>query len=173
MMYAPSSWWAKFFFEHTTLKSIHILNSYSIIFTILKSYFINYIIPFYNTPNIPKLYYFTILLKYYFLIVLEEEGKHKHFFIHHLSFFFFIPLSLSLSLSLLSHFSVIEVWLCSGSCVCEIVGLCSGCGSWVVDREFVIWVRGFMLQLWYGVLLVVFRWVFVGYRNQIYGFGRA
>ena len=39
-------------------------------FTIPKSYFINYIIPFYNTPNIPKLYYFTILLKYYFLIFL-------------------------------------------------------------------------------------------------------
>ena len=35
-------------------------------FTISKSYFINYTIPFYNTPNIPKLYYFTILLKYYF-----------------------------------------------------------------------------------------------------------
>ena len=35
-------------------------------FTILKSYFINYTVPFYNIPNIPKLYYFTILLKYYF-----------------------------------------------------------------------------------------------------------
>ena len=39
-------------------------------FTILKSYFINYIIPFYNTPYIKKLYYFTFLLKYYFLIFL-------------------------------------------------------------------------------------------------------
>ena len=29
-------------------------------FTISKSYFINYTIPFYNTPNIPK-FYFTIL----------------------------------------------------------------------------------------------------------------
>ena len=35
-------------------------------FTIPKSYFINYTIQFYNTPSIPKLYYFTILLKYYF-----------------------------------------------------------------------------------------------------------
>ena len=37
-------------------------------FTIPKNYFINYIIPFYNTSNIQKLYYFTVLLKYYFLI---------------------------------------------------------------------------------------------------------
>ena len=39
-------------------------------FIISKNYFINYTIPFYNTLNIPKLYYFTILLKYYFLIFL-------------------------------------------------------------------------------------------------------
>ena len=39
-------------------------------YTISKNYFINYTIPFYNTLNIPKLYYFTILLKYYFLIFL-------------------------------------------------------------------------------------------------------
>ena len=39
-------------------------------FTISKSYFINYTISFYNAHNIPKLYYFTILLKYYFLILL-------------------------------------------------------------------------------------------------------
>ena len=39
-------------------------------FTIPKSYFINYIISFYNTLNFPKLYYLTILLKYYFLIFL-------------------------------------------------------------------------------------------------------
>ena len=98
-------------------------------FTILKSYFINYTIQFYNTLNISKLYYFIILLKYYFLIVMEEEGKHKkHFFFCPLSFFFFHSFR-SLSLSLLSHFSVIWVWLCSGSCTCEIVGLCSGCGS--------------------------------------------
>ena len=37
-------------------------------FTISKSYFINYTIPFYNTPNIPKLYFFPILFKYSFLI---------------------------------------------------------------------------------------------------------
>ena len=39
-------------------------------FTILKSHFINYTISFYNTPYIPKLYYFTFSLKYYFLIFL-------------------------------------------------------------------------------------------------------
>ena len=38
-------------------------------FTIPKSYFINYIILFYNTPNIPKLYFFPILFKYSFLIL--------------------------------------------------------------------------------------------------------
>ena len=32
-------------------------------FTILKSYFINYTISFYNTPYIQKLYYFTFSLK--------------------------------------------------------------------------------------------------------------
>ena len=45
----------------------NVITSY---FTISKSYFINYTISFYNTHNIPKLYYFTILLKYYFLIFL-------------------------------------------------------------------------------------------------------
>ena len=40
---------------------------------ILKSYFINYTIPFYDTPNIPKLYSFTILLKYFFLILVRLQ----------------------------------------------------------------------------------------------------
>ena len=35
-------------------------------FTIPKSYFINYTIPFYNIFYIQKLYYFTFSLKYYF-----------------------------------------------------------------------------------------------------------
>ena len=39
-------------------------------FTISKSNFITYTIPFYNTPYILKLYYFTFSLKYYFLIFL-------------------------------------------------------------------------------------------------------
>ena len=55
-------------------------------FTILKSYFINYIIPFYNTSNIPKLYFF-ILFKYSFLI----------FFLPFLFFYFFSSLSPSTS----------------------------------------------------------------------------
>ena len=54
-------------------------NAISSHFTIPKSYFINYTIPFYNTPNIPKFYFFPILFKY--------------------SIFFNISLSLSLSLS--------------------------------------------------------------------------
>ena len=36
-------------------------------FTIPKSYFINYTISFYNTPNIPKFYFFLNLFKYSFL----------------------------------------------------------------------------------------------------------
>ena len=35
---------------------------------------------FYNTPNIPKLYYFTILLKCYFLIFLYYFFPTRHFF---------------------------------------------------------------------------------------------
>ena len=42
-------------------------------FTISKNCFINYTIPFYNIPNIPKLYYFTILLKYIFLISFQQS----------------------------------------------------------------------------------------------------
>ena len=38
-------------------------------FTIPKSYFINYIISFYNTPNIPKLYFFPFYL-FIFLLFL-------------------------------------------------------------------------------------------------------
>ena len=114
-----------------TSKSIYIQNTIPSYFTILKSYSINYTIPFYNTSNLPKLYYFTILLKYYFLIVL---GKHKkHFFIRPLSFFFIPSLSLSLSLSLLSGFDCAPVR--------------ASMRSWVMDREFVIWVHGFVLQL--------------------------
>ena len=49
-------------------------------FTISKSHFINYTIPFYNTPYIQKLYYFTFSLKYYFLIFL-------YYFFHIIIFF--------------------------------------------------------------------------------------
>ena len=57
-------------------------------FTIPKNYFINYTIPFYNTPNIPKLYFFfPILFKYSFLIL---------FFT--ISLFLFLFLSFSLNL---------------------------------------------------------------------------
>ena len=52
----------------------------SFYFTILKSYFINYTISFHNMPNIPKLYYFSILLKYYFLIFLYYYFSNRHFF---------------------------------------------------------------------------------------------
>ena len=45
-------------------------------FTIPKSYFINYTIPFYNIFYIQKLYYFTFSLKYYF-----------YYFFHIITFF--------------------------------------------------------------------------------------
>ena len=56
-------------------------------FTISKNYFINYTIPFYNTPNIQKFYFFPILFKYSIL-----------FFFFTISLFLFIFLSFSLDL---------------------------------------------------------------------------
>ena len=49
-------------------------------FTIPKSYFINYTIPFYNTSYIQKLYYFTFSLKYYFFNFSLLFLSHHHFF---------------------------------------------------------------------------------------------
>ena len=49
-------------------------------FTILKSYFINYTILFYNTSYIQKLYYFTFSLKYYFFNLSLLFLSHHHFF---------------------------------------------------------------------------------------------
>ena len=49
-------------------------------FIISKSYFINYTIPFYNTPYIQKLYYFTFSLKYFLLIFF-------YYFFHIITFF--------------------------------------------------------------------------------------
>ena len=45
-------------------------NAILFFFTISKSNFITYTIPFYNIPYIIKLYSFTFLLRYYFLIFL-------------------------------------------------------------------------------------------------------
>ena len=50
-------------------------------FTISKSYFINYTIPFYNTPYIQQLYYFTFSLKYYFFNLSLLFLSHHHFFL--------------------------------------------------------------------------------------------
>ena len=57
--FRPYKWW---YIRASTVGFA--ISSY---FTIPKSYFINYIILFYNTPNIPKLYFFLILFKYSFL----------------------------------------------------------------------------------------------------------
>ena len=43
-------------------------NSIPSYFTILKNYFINYTILFYNTPNIPKLYFFSLFIKIFYFI---------------------------------------------------------------------------------------------------------
>ena len=48
------------------LRALALRNATLSYFTIPKSYFIDYTIPFYNTPYIQKLYYFTFSLKYYF-----------------------------------------------------------------------------------------------------------
>ena len=59
-----------FFLTIDSLRALVLKNATLSYFTIPKNYFINYTIPFYNTPYIPKLYYFTFSLKYYFLIIL-------------------------------------------------------------------------------------------------------
>ena len=48
------------------LRASALKNATLFYFTISKSYFINYTIPFYNTSYIQKLYYFTFSLKYYY-----------------------------------------------------------------------------------------------------------
>ena len=66
-------------------------------FTISKSNFITYTIPFYNTPYIIKLYSFTFLLKYYFLIFLYYifsiiiffQDSNCNIFLGFRTFFFF------------------------------------------------------------------------------------
>ena len=60
-----------FFLTIDSLRASALKNATLFYFTIPKNYFINYTIPFYNTPYIPKLYYFTFSLKYYFLIFLN------------------------------------------------------------------------------------------------------
>ena len=60
-----------FFLTIDSLRASVLKNATLSYFTIPKNYFINYTIPFYNTPYIPKLYYFTFSLKYYFLIFLN------------------------------------------------------------------------------------------------------
>ena len=107
-------------------KSIRTGNCNSTLFYHLKK-------PFYHLCH-TILQYFQhpkTLLFYHFIKILffKSKGKHKkHFFLFVLSHFFHSFLSLSCLTSLL----LIWVWLC--------FGMCSSCGSWFVDREFVMWV---------------------------------
>ena len=55
-------------------------NAILFFFTISKSNFITFNIPFYNTSYIKKLYYFIFSLKYYFLIFFLLFLSHRHFF---------------------------------------------------------------------------------------------
>ena len=64
----------------TLLRASALKNAILSYFTISKSYFINYIIPFYNTPYIQKLYYFTFSLKYYFFNLSLLFLSNHHFF---------------------------------------------------------------------------------------------
>ena len=114
-------------------------------FIISKNFFINYTIPFYNTSNISKLYYFTILLKYYFFKSWSRKTNIKKHYLDSSSLIFFTPLSLSLSLSLTSLFFGYD---CASVRACEISG-------------FVLWL--WIVNSWYEFLLVVLRWVLVGY----------
>ena len=77
---------------HHTFRASASRNAISSHFTIPKSYFINYTIPFYNTHNIPKFYFFPILFKYSILFILFSLISHLSFPV--LSFSLFsIPLS--------------------------------------------------------------------------------
>ena len=83
--YSPNSHWCirsgwtyRPFGHH--LKASALKNATLSYFTISKSYFINYTIPFYNTPYIQKLYYFTFSLKYYFFNLSLLFLSHHHFF---------------------------------------------------------------------------------------------
>ena len=54
-------------------------NSILCYFTISKSYFINYTIPFYNTPNNPNYIFFASLFKYSFLTIsLSPPNNHNN-----------------------------------------------------------------------------------------------
>ena len=64
----------------TSVRASALKNAIISYFTISKSYFINYTIPFYNTPYIQKLYYFTFSLKYYFFNLSLLFLSHHHFF---------------------------------------------------------------------------------------------
>ena len=67
-------------FQDSLIRASASKNAMLSYFTISKSYFINYTIPFYNTLYIQKLYYFIFSLKYYFLIFL-------YYFFHIITFF--------------------------------------------------------------------------------------
>ena len=69
-----------FFNTDTLLRASVLKNATLSYFTIPKSYFINYTIPFYNTPYIQKLYYFTFSLKYYFFNLSLLFLSHHYFF---------------------------------------------------------------------------------------------
>ena len=65
--------------QNSSLRASALKNATLSYFTIPKSYFINYIILFYNTPYIQKLYYFTFSLKYYFFNLFLLFLSHHHF----------------------------------------------------------------------------------------------
>ena len=147
-------------------------------FTISKNHFITYTILFYNISNIPKLYYFTILLKYYFL---SPEANIKNSFLVWLCSI--CAHFLSLSLSLLSHFSVtylglivLRLWIMGrGSWICDmgftVLHGCDPVGFWISLCSTSGGFLGFpvlvLIRLWYGffwVLLcsVVLGWLWCG-----------
>ena len=126
---------SKFFFEHTTLKSIHISNSYFIIFYHPKKLFYQLYHTILQYPQYPK-----TLLFYHFIKILffnrPGGGRQtkKTFFFRPLSLFFFSFLPLSLSLfcltSLLSGFDCAPVHAPVRSWVCAPV---VDHGSWIVN----------------------------------------
>ena len=124
-------------------KSISIRKCYSILFYHLKKllyYLYHTILQYLQHPKTLLFYHFIKILFF------KSRSKHKNSFLVWLCSACAHFLSLSCPTSLL----LIWVWLCSD--------LCSGCGSWVVDREFVIWVS--------PCSMVVIRWIFGFHRAQ-------
>ena len=104
--------WYKLFCIYP-LRALASKNAILYFFTISKSNFIIYTIPFYNSTHIKKLYSFTFSLKYYFLIFLYYifsivtffQDSNCNIFLGFWTLFFFFRLAFSNAFELCFFFS--------------------------------------------------------------------